>query len=333
MSSLTSRGWTLAAEARAKVLANPRVRHAIEVASRGRYYSGLDPHDRMLADDVRVDTYHEALTKLIEPGDVVVDIGAGTGILSYWAAKAGAEKVYALDYSTLLETADELVRANGVSNVEFVPTHSRDFAPELKVDKIIHEQMGVQLFNEDMMENLVDVRDRLLRPGGRIVPNLFELFIDPVQLDDEYWLPFVWERTIHGFDPGLLRNRKDTEAPGYFLHRFRPNDFSHFLSASEPVLTVDVETVASPELPQRLSWRREVTRDGRLDGFGMWFIARFDDEIELSTSPEARNTHWGFTLLRVEAEEIRAGQTVEFELNGRLEDTDTWTWSHKVLPA
>ena len=50
-------------------------------------------------------------------GKVVLDIGCGTGILSMFAAKAGAKHVYAVDMSEIADTAREIVRANGMSDV------------------------------------------------------------------------------------------------------------------------------------------------------------------------------------------------------------------------
>jgi len=70
-------------------------------------------HERMLLDKIRCDAYREAIQGTVKPGDVVVDLGAGTGLLSFFAAQAGARHVYAIEMSGIAEVAAELIEANG----------------------------------------------------------------------------------------------------------------------------------------------------------------------------------------------------------------------------
>jgi len=62
-------------------------------------YGQLDHQVMMLQDMVRMRAYHTAImnnSHLFE-GKVVLDVGCGTGILSLWAAQAGARRVYAVE--------------------------------------------------------------------------------------------------------------------------------------------------------------------------------------------------------------------------------------------
>src|ERR1044072_1226466 len=63
-----------------------------------RLFADLYQHDRMLADRARVDAYWEALSKHVREGDVVLDLGSGTGVLSFFAAKQGA-RVHGIEHS------------------------------------------------------------------------------------------------------------------------------------------------------------------------------------------------------------------------------------------
>ena len=82
-------------------------------------YSYTDIHAIMIQDKVRTATYarfiltHPALFR----GATVLDVGCGTGILSLFAARAGAKRVFAVDASPVAEKAEEVVKANGFEGV------------------------------------------------------------------------------------------------------------------------------------------------------------------------------------------------------------------------
>ena len=88
-----------------RVRRNPRLRKFIIDARNRNIFVTLDQHERMLSDQLRVDTYYRAISKQVKKGDVVVDLGTGTGILSFFAAAQGARKIHALDHSNIIETA------------------------------------------------------------------------------------------------------------------------------------------------------------------------------------------------------------------------------------
>jgi protein arginine N-methyltransferase 1 len=248
---------------------------------------------------------------------------------------SGASKVYALDHSDIIEKAEMVARDNGLINIEFVRTHSRDFTlPEGKADIIVHEQIGDLLLNENMIVNLVDLRDRVLKPGGRILPARFELFIEPVQMTDAHRVPFIWEQRIEGIDFKALR-KFEAELPRHYYHaNVRPSDIQHLLSVPEPLLTIDVETLDLAELPRRVRIVREVTECGRLDAFALYFSVMFDDEIRFDTAPASPETHWASTILRVDARDVAAGDTVELNIDiDDITEITTWRWDCAVRPG
>ena len=137
----------------------------------GRYFSDFYEQERMLADKPRMEFYRAAIQRHIQPGDRVIDLGTGTGILAALASRRGAAKVYAIDHSSILETARTLAQANRIERVDFIATHSTEFSLSERVDVIVHEQMGDCLFDEAMVANVCDLRDRLLKPDGLILPS------------------------------------------------------------------------------------------------------------------------------------------------------------------
>ena len=70
-------------------------------------FAGLSEHEEMLSDSARVTSYHRGIHQAVSAGDVVLDLGAGTGLLSFMASRAGAAKVYAVEHSDFIDVADE----------------------------------------------------------------------------------------------------------------------------------------------------------------------------------------------------------------------------------
>jgi protein arginine N-methyltransferase 1 len=297
----------------------------------GWYFGHFGEQERMLADGRRMDFYHAAIARHVQPGDRVIDLGTGTGILAAFAARRGAAQVYAIDHSKILRRAKLLAAENGIEHVEFIAAHSREFTAPERVDVIVHEQMGDCLFDEAMVANVTDLRDRLLKPGGLILPSRFEFFCEPVKLRDERRVPFIWELDVHGFDYSCLDRHRPQE-PGYY--RLRGGDLGlvdHFLGEAEPVLTFDLQTLNEADLPKEIVFSRTVVRAGRLDGFAVYFRARVDRDLILSSSPvdPARAPHWGFRVLRTEAEQFVVGDRIEVTLSAETwSEPDSWRWRH-----
>lgn len=68
-------------------------------------YSHFHIHEEMLKDRIRTDAYKNAIlnNKDAFKGKVVLDIGCGTGVLSIFAAKAGARKVYGIEFADIAD--------------------------------------------------------------------------------------------------------------------------------------------------------------------------------------------------------------------------------------
>jgi protein arginine N-methyltransferase 1 len=296
-----------------------------------RYFSGLHEQERMLADQPRMEFYRAAIQRHIRPGDRVIDLGTGTGILAALAARRGAAQVYAIDHAPILKHARTLAAANRIERVEFIDAHSTEFSVADPVDVILHEQMGDGLFDEAMVANVCDLRDRLLKPGGLILPSRFEFYCEPIKIRDGRHVPFIWELEVHGYNYAALERHRPQD-PEYY--QLRSSDLAlveHNLGVPAPVLTFDLHTVREAELPHELNFTRTVVNAGRLDGYAVYFRARVDDDLSLSSGPfdAGRAPHWGFRILRTDRADFAAGDKIDVRLKvERWADMNSWRWSH-----
>ncbi|MCF7688931.1 MAG: 50S ribosomal protein L11 methyltransferase [Cephaloticoccus sp.] len=302
----------------------------------GRMFADLHEQERMLADRQRMNFYQTAISRHIQPGDRVIDLGTGTGILAALASRRGAGKVYAIDHSDILKHAQTLAAANQIKNVEFVATHSTAFQTDEPVDVILHEQMGDCLFDEDMVANVTNLRDRLLKPNGLILPSRFEFFCEPVKINNARLVPFIWELDVCGYDYSSLEYHRPQDPYYYHLVSSDLNLVEHFLARPEPVLTLDLHTINATDLPPQITFTRTVVNAGRLDGYAVFFRARVDHDLTLSSDPTdiRRAPHWGFRILRCERDDYAVGDEIIVTLTvGQWPNLDTWRWTHQKKSA
>lgn len=316
--------------AAARVASSDRLMEVVYDLMNETNFSGLAEHEEMLSDSVRVDAYHRAIRRNVGPGDVVLDLGTGTGLLAFLASRAGARKVYAVEHSDFIEVAREIARVNDFTNIEFVQANSREYTSPEPVDVVLHEQMGDELFNENMLQNVLDLRDRVLRPGGRILPARFRLFVEPVVMQEAMRVRRFWNIALpQGIDlapmeRSLVAARFDTGRNEQLW--VRPGSVAATVGAPEPLLEVDLHTLSSvDDLPVDHVVERTAATDAVVDGACVWFEAVFDDETTLTTSPLATNTSWGNRMFRLDRE-IAAGEVLRLHVHlGQLVDASTWS--------
>jgi len=301
------------------------------------YFADLHAQERMLADEPRMAFYDEAISRHVKEGDRVIDLGTGTGILAAFASRQGAGQVYAVDHSSIIRHAMELAAENGIENVDFEDVHSTDLYLDEPVDVIIHEQIGDFLFDEAMVPNVCDLRDRLLKPGGLILPSQFELFCEPMTLHDDRRVPFIWELTdVHGFDFSSMERSRPHDLEYYRLVSCDLGVVKQFLGEPAPIVEVDLHTITDSTLPMSVTFTRKVTQAGILDGLVIYMKSKVDDDLVLSSSPldPGRAPHWGYRILRVDQSDVKIGDELEVTLTVEdWTDPETWEWCCENLTA
>ncbi|KAL5144097.1 putative protein arginine N-methyltransferase 6 [Glycine soja] len=317
-------------------------------------YAHLGIHQEMIKDRVRTETYRDAIMQhqssiagkrglfstevgfsslsfpLIICLQVVVDVGCGTGILSIFCAQAGAKRVYAIDASDIALQANEVVKANNLSDV-IVVLHGRveDVEIDEEVDVIISEWMGYMLLYESMLGSVINARDRWLKPGGLILPSSATLYMAPVTHTDRYSDSVDFWRNVYGIDMSAmvsLAKQCAFEEPSV-----ETITGENVLTWPHVVKYIDSYSVTVQELESvTAKFKFNSMMRAPLHGFAFWFDVEFNghaisstnyqsttsfvdnhqmngsqrkrrtnpnEALVLSTAPEDPPTHWQQTLI------------------------------------
>ncbi|XP_018826128.1 probable histone-arginine methyltransferase 1.3 [Juglans regia] len=289
------------------------------------YYGQLLHQQNMLQDYVRTGTYYAAVvenrTDFI--GRVVVDVGAGSGILSLFAAQAGAKHVYAVEASEMAEYAQKLIAGNPSLGQRITVVKGKVEEVELpeKADILISEPMGTLLVNERMLESYVIARDRFLVPNGKMFPTVGRIHMAP--FSDEYLFVEIANKALfwqqHNYYGVDLTPLHGSAFQGYFSQPV-VDAFDPRLLVAPPIFHgIDFMKIKEEELYEiDIPLRFTSSVGARVHGLACWFDVLFNGSTVqrwLSTAPGAPTTHW-YQLRCVLSQPIyvMAGQ----EITGRL---------------
>jgi len=143
----------------------------------------------MLKDVTRTRAYQRAIEE--NPKDfkdkIVMDIGCGTGILSIFAARAGAKHVYAIENAEIALFAEEIIKRNGLQDkITVIKGKMEEITlPVPQVDIIISEWMGYFLLYESMLDSVLWARDKYLVKGGKMLPDKLHMYVAAIE-DGDY---------------------------------------------------------------------------------------------------------------------------------------------------
>ncbi len=288
----------------------------------GEGFAHVLPHFFMIRDSIRVAAYRRAIERHCG-GKSVLELGCGSGILSVFAAQAGARSVVAIEESEIASLARRMFEANNCSGVvDLRLGNSRDVTVDEPVDVIIHEILGTDPLSENLLVFLDDARRRFLKPGGTLIPYRLRIACvgieieEPPLLDrDRALLEAEQFAATYGmsFEPLIDELRKAPRS------RFpRPVDFPKDEPFKAPILTreatlwdLDLRQAPDPDLGRRREICLDVDRPGRLGALLVYFHAHLDDKSVLSTSPFAPPTHWGWDVRGLSKEVVvEPGSTV-----------------------
>jgi precorrin-6B methylase 2 len=228
----------------------------------------IEMHIELLDDEVRTRAFIGALEHAVRPGDVVVDLGTGNGILAMAAARAGAARVYAIEASPFAAVTEHVFAMNGYADrIRVVRGWSHQVELPERADVLVSEIIGNDPLGEGALRYMPDAAARFLKPGGRVVPtglavdmHVLEMPVDDARKHRVGADRLAQWRSSYGFDFGPF----DVHAALAYRRVFRRANalatwrvlaeprrlFSAELAgtlASETTTTVEVETSAPCE--------------------------------------------------------------------------------------
>lgn len=293
-------------------------------------YSVFD-YGGMIADRARVDAYMRALRQTITPASVVLDIGTGTGIFALLACQLGARRVYAVEPDAAIQVAREIAAANGFAGrVEFIQKLSTEVTLPERADVIVSDLGGLLPWFQHHIPSIIDARQRLLAPQGRLIPQRDRAWAVLVHA------PELYARYTAGWDPALFG--LDMSAARRIalntLRRFRVTP-EHLLAEPRQWATLDYATVTGTDIDADISWT--LPKSGTAHGISCWFERTLTDGVELSNAPGLAEPlapviyaslffPWNTPIV------INAGDRVAVTLAANLVGDDyIWRWQARVF--
>lgn len=265
-----------------------------------QFYSYLSQQQNMMQDYIRTGTYQRAiLSNMSDFRDkIVLDVGAGSGILSFFAAQAGARKVYAVEASSMAQHCEMLVRANNLQDtIQVIAGKIEEIDLPDMVDMIISEPMGYMLYNERMLETYLHAK-KWLRPSGRMFPSRGDLHVAPFNDETLYYeqlnkANFWYQNCFHGVDLCQLREQALKE----YLRQPIVDTFDIGICLAKSIrYSLDFMTAQERDLHHLvIPLEFHILKSCTMHGLAFWFDVAFlgsSQTVWLSTAPTEPLTHW-----------------------------------------
>merc|ERR1711962_200048 len=227
-------------------------------------YSDYSIHAEMLQDRVRTEAYKDTIynNSNILKGKKVVDIGAGTGILSLFAATAGADQVYSCEMAEIAYDCIDIVRENNLQHkITVLKGKAEEQYEKIKdCDVIISEWMGYCLLFEGMLDSVIKVRDKILKPDGLMIPATANIEICLMRNSDHWNYYNGFWGDVYGFKMNSIKKKTKYEAQVTVM------DSRHVGSKLQELIKWDLKTCSISDLSfsSQINLRSEI--DGPIHG-------------------------------------------------------------------
>jgi protein arginine N-methyltransferase 1 len=286
----------------------------------------LPEYAAMIADTRRVDAYAAALLLAVKPGSVVVEVGAGIGFFAIMARKMGARRVIAIEPNRAFTLARSLATHNDAGDgIEFIQGVAKDVTLPEPADVLVADLRGALPVAADYLESMIDARDRLLRPGGTLIPMVDTLYAAVVQDPVVYGkLTPSWSAPGIEIDLGPLHRLTTNE---WIKGRFVPEQL---LTEPQPWAIIDYLGIVNPSVEGTVA--SSAVRDGTGHGLAVWFDSILIDGVTVSNAPGCPPSTWGMAFFPwSQPIDLKKDDRVRVHLEARhLRSEYVWRWDSDV---
>jgi hypothetical protein len=281
----------------------------------------FDYHYRMLMDSTRVEAYRRAINRVVRPGQHVVEVGTGTGILAALAAQAGA-RVTAIERYAVLEMAREVVRRSGVEDrVEFIRGRSDLVAVDEPADLLLTELVGNRILNEGLLEVTLDARQRMLRPGAQLLPRRIAILAQLCFSGRFAHLARELERLAGRYrvDLSPLAEWVQASMAAGTLIWEQGADEGQLETLSDEAVAVDLDLRRIESAEFSSEFALQARRGGEINAVVLSFVLDLHDGIELTTRGPQHNLHWNRPVIMLPVPvAVLPGDKLRFRLSYEL---------------
>lgn len=274
----------------------------------------------MLKDQVRTNAYRQAIegNKDDFKDKIVLDIGAGTGILSIFAAKAGAKHVYAIENAEIAYFAREIIKKNGLEDkITVIKGKMEEIElPVPEVDIIISEWMGYFLLYESMLDSVLWARDKYLnKKNGKMLPDRAQIFIAGIEDENYKFNKQNFWRNQYDIDMSVMTNVVLKEPCIDYLNAFEnQQDYEAICTDAYKIVDLDLVHMQKGDVNFATKYELKANANSKISAIIGWFDCHFENlkrKVVLSTSPFKPYTHWKNTIFYLDKPQIvAAGDTL-----------------------
>lgn len=253
-------------------------------------------HVKMMNDEIRNKAYFEAIQLAVDKESCVLEVGTGSGILSMMAASFGAKHIITCESSkSIAKVAKKIISTNGYQNqITLINKNSTQLVvgkdlPK-KADIIISEILSAGFVGEGVRPSMLDANKRLLKEGGKIIPELGEIKVALIEETDEISNSVLASKP---FDFDLTDFNAITQAE-FSLHLSQKPSY---LSNSMNAFSINLYENQKIETEESIL-RFEVTKSGLCLGMIQWLKIKIYQDIEYENKPGEVFSHWPSPLYR-----------------------------------
>jgi len=271
--------------------------------------------------NLRLHEFQQAIARRVKPGDTVLDLGTGTGILAFFACLAGARRVYAIEIGPVIRLARLVARENGFEDrIVFLAGASYELDLPEQLDVIVTDT--VDLFMPDSLRAIRDASDRWLRPGGSLIPTSVELFVAPVEASEMYRRHIdSWNGCRYGIDFSMIRE--------FAVNQCYPANISPADLLADPasMVTLRLSDLKSVAVDGEVS--ATARKAGTLHGLCLWSASELADGITLGNCPGATTTNYAQVFLPL-AQPVAVNEGDRLDIRVRSYDSHHWRWGIEI---